>query len=95
VRVRSPHTGLKLGQIIAACPTLPVSPFWYSDPVFLEDDHDHFRKLEDFPVQKKVHSLAVDKDTHRVYAPEQEVDGRPASRMTIYEAVTGQGATLR
>src|SRR5213594_4133422 len=41
--------------------------------VFEEDDPDHFRKLEDFPVQKKVHSLAVDEQTHRVYAPEQEV----------------------
>src|SRR6266852_2241331 len=63
--------------------------------VFQEDDADHFRKLEDFPVQKKVHSLAVDKDMHRVYVPEQEVDGRPAARMTVYEAVTGQSATLR
>ena len=53
------------------------------------------RKLEDFPVQKKVHSLALDQDTHRVYAPEQEVDGQPAARMTVYEAVTGQAATLR
>ncbi len=52
-------------------------------------------ELEDFPVQKKVHSLAVDKDTHRVYAPEREVDGRPAARMTVYEALTGQTASLR
>jgi hypothetical protein len=43
----------------------------------------------------KAHSLAVDTDTHRVYAPEQEVDGRPAARMTVYEAVTGQAASLR
>jgi len=40
------------------------------------DDPDHYRKLEDFPVQKKVHSLAVDLETHRVYAPEQEADGK-------------------
>jgi len=63
--------------------------------VFEEDDPDHFRKLEDFPVQKKVHSLAVDEQTHRVYAPEQEVDGRPAARVSVYEAVTGQVASLR
>ena len=63
--------------------------------VFQEDDPDHFRKLEDFLVQKKAHSLAVDKDTHRVYVPEQEVDGRPAARMTVYEAVAGQSTTLR
>jgi len=55
--------------------------------VFQEDDPDYFRKLQDFPVQKKVHSLAVDKDTHRVYVPEQEVDGHPAARMAVYEAV--------
>jgi hypothetical protein len=36
----------------------------------------HYRKLEDFPVQKKVHSLAVDLETHRVYAPGQEGDSK-------------------
>ena len=41
----------------------------------------------DFPVQKKVHSLAVDVNTHRVYAPEQEEAGRPVSRMLIFDAV--------
>lgn len=56
--------------------------------VFQEEDASHFRKLEDFPVQKKVHSLAVDVETHRVYAPEQEVDGKPAAKMAVYEAVT-------
>jgi DNA-binding beta-propeller fold protein YncE len=54
--------------------------------VYQEDDADHFRKLEDFPVQKLVHSLAVDSATHRVYAPEQEEGGRPVARMIIYEA---------
>jgi hypothetical protein len=38
---------------------------------------------------------SVDQGTHRVYAREQEVDGHPAARMTVYEAVTGQSATLR
>jgi YVTN family beta-propeller protein len=79
-------SGLK--RIYVACYSGAIS-------VFQEDDPDHFRKLEDFPVQKKVHSLAVDNDTHRLYAPEQEVDGRPAARMTVYEAVTGQAAALR
>jgi len=76
--------GLK--RVYVACSSGAIS-------VFQENDPQHFRKLEDFPVQKRVHSLAVDKDTHRVYAPEQEVDGRPAARMTVYEAVTGQSAT--
>jgi DNA-binding beta-propeller fold protein YncE len=53
--------------------------------VVQEDDPNHFRKLEDFPVQPKVHSLAVDLETHRVYAPEEEEDGKPVSRMVIYE----------
>jgi hypothetical protein len=34
-----------------------------------------------------VHSLAVDTATHRVYAPEQQEDGRPVARMIIYEPV--------
>jgi YVTN family beta-propeller protein len=78
--------GLK--RVYVACSSGAIS-------VFQEDDPEHFRKLEDFPVQKRVHSLVVDKETHRVYAPEQEVDGRPAARMTVYEAVTGQSSTLR
>jgi hypothetical protein len=45
-------------------------------------------KLEDFPVQKKVHSLAVDFTTHRVYAPQQETDGKPVARMAVFEALT-------
>src|SRR5438445_11764168 len=60
--------------------------------VFQEEDADHFRTLEGFPVQKKVHSLAVDKDTHRVYAPEQAVEGRPAAARPEYEARPGQAA---
>jgi DNA-binding beta-propeller fold protein YncE len=53
--------------------------------VVQEQDADHFRKIEDFPVQKLIHSLAVDPATHRVYAPEQEEDGKPVARMVIYE----------
>ena len=55
--------------------------------VIQEDDPNHFRKLEDFPVQKRVHSLAVDIETHRVYAPEQEENGTQVARMIVYEAV--------
>lgn len=69
-----------LGRIYAACSSGFIS-------VFHQDDADHYRKLEDFPVQKMVHSLAVDTATHRVYAPEQQEDGRPVARMIVYEAV--------
>jgi DNA-binding beta-propeller fold protein YncE len=71
-------SGLK--RIYVACSSGAIS-------VFQMDDPDHYRKLEDFPVQKKVHSLAVDAETHRVYAPEQEEDGKAVARMVVYEVV--------
>jgi DNA-binding beta-propeller fold protein YncE len=69
-----------LGRIYAAC----SGGFIF---VFQQDDVDHYRKLGDFPVQKMVHSLAVDTATHRVYAPEQQENGQPVARMIVYEAV--------
>lgn len=71
-----------LGRIYAACYSGSIS-------VFHQDDPQHYRKLEDFKVQHAVHSLAVDPETHRVYTPEQEENGRPVARMIVYEAVTG------
>src|SRR5437016_4753226 len=70
--------GLK--RIYVACSSGAIS-------VFQMDDPDHYHKLEDFPVQKKVHSLAVDPETHRLYASEQEADGKALARMVVYEAV--------
>ncbi len=67
------------GRAYAACSSGAIS-------IVQEDDPEHFRKIEDFPVQKLVHSLAVDPSTHRVYAPEQEEDGRPVARIIVYEA---------
>jgi DNA-binding beta-propeller fold protein YncE len=69
-----------LGRVYAACSSGFIS-------VFQQDDMDHYRKLEDFPVQKMVHSLAVDTATHRVYAPEQQENGQPVARMIVYEAL--------
>jgi DNA-binding beta-propeller fold protein YncE len=69
-----------LGRIYAACSSGFIS-------VFQQDDADHYRKLEDFAVQKMVHSLAVDTATHRVYAPEQQENGQPVARMVVYDAV--------
>jgi DNA-binding beta-propeller fold protein YncE len=71
-----------LRRIYVACYSGAIS-------VFHQDDPDHYRKLEDFRVQHAVHSLAVDPNTHRVYTPEQEENGKPAARMVVYEAVTG------
>src|SRR6266496_59251 len=68
-----------LRRAYAACSSGAIS-------IVQEDDPEHFRKIEDFPVQKLVHSLAVDPSTHRVYAPEQEEDGQPVARIVVYEA---------
>jgi hypothetical protein len=54
--------------------------------VIQEDDPQHVRKLEDVRVEPKVHSLAVDAETHRVYPPEQEEGGKSVARMIVYEA---------
>ena len=69
-----------LRRIYAACSSGVIS-------VHHEDDAEHFRKIEDFPVQKMVHSLAVDPSSHRVYAPEQEEEGRAVARIIVYEPV--------
>jgi DNA-binding beta-propeller fold protein YncE len=78
-------SGLK--RIYAACASGVIV-------VIQEDDPDHFRKLEDFRVEPKVHSLAVDVQTHRVYAPEEEAGGRPVARMVVYDAVTSGTAPI-
>jgi len=70
-----------LRRVYVACYSGAIS-------VFHEEDADHYRKLEDFPVQHAVHSLAVDLETHRVYTPEQEEDGKPVARMVVYEALS-------
>jgi len=70
-----------LGRIYVACSSGFIS-------VFQAQDAEHYRKLEDFPVEKMVHSLAVDSTSHRVYAPEQQEKGQPVARMIVYEAIT-------
>ena len=83
----------KGGDVIAFDPGLKriyVACYDGAISVFQEDDPTHFRKLGDVPVERKVHSLAVDVTTHRVYAPEQEEKGAPAARIVIFDAVTKQ-----
>jgi YVTN family beta-propeller protein len=78
----------KGGDVIAYDPGLKriyVACYEGAISVFQEDDSTHVRKLGDVPVQKKVHSLAIDLKTHRLYVPEQEHDGAPAARITIFE----------
>jgi DNA-binding beta-propeller fold protein YncE len=68
-----------LDRIYAACYSGAIS-------VFHQDDPNHYTKIEDFPVPHAVHTLAVDLQTHRVYTPEQEADGKPVARMVVFEA---------
>jgi YVTN family beta-propeller protein len=80
----------KGGDVIAFDPGLKriyVACYEGAISVFQEDDTTHFRKLGDVPMQKKVHSLAVDLSNHRVYVPEQEENGSPAAKIVIFEAV--------
>jgi hypothetical protein len=67
------------GRIYVACNSGAIA-------VFQMDDPNRFRKLEDVPVPKKVHSLVVDVRTHRVYAPAQEEDDKPVAKMLVFEA---------
>jgi len=69
-----------LRRIYVACSSGAIS-------VFQMDDPTHFRKLGDVAVEPKIHSLAVDPRTHRVYAPAEQEKGRPASKMFVFEAV--------
>lgn len=69
-----------LGRIYVACYSGAISVFELNDP-------RHFRKLADVPAEHRVHSLAVDLETHRVYTPEQEEDGKPVAKMVVYDAV--------
>ncbi len=80
----------KGGDVIAFDPGLKriyVACYDGAISVFQEDDPTHFRKLGDVPVQKKVHSLAIDLSNHRVYVPEQEENGAPAAKIVVFEAV--------
>lgn len=72
-----------LRRIYVACSSGAIS-------IFQMDDPDHARKLENFRVQRRVHSVAVDPETHRVYTPEQEEDGKPVARMIVYETAAAR-----
>jgi DNA-binding beta-propeller fold protein YncE len=67
-----------LGRVYVACYSGAIS-------IFKEINPNHFEKVEDFPTEKRVHSMAVDERTHRLYVPEEETGGKPAARMVVYE----------
>lgn len=70
-------------RIYVACSSGAIS-------IFQMEDSNHVRKLQDFPVERRVHSLAVDPETHRVYTPEQEEGGKPVARMIVYDATSAR-----
>jgi len=43
-----------------------------------------YKKIADFPVEKRVHSLAVDPASGYLYVPEEQERGAPASRLIVY-----------
>ena len=67
-------------RIYVACGSGAIS-------IFHQDDPTHYRKLEDFPVERKVHSIVVDQQTHRVYTPEEQEGVKPVARMVVYDAL--------
>jgi YVTN family beta-propeller protein len=69
-----------LGRIYVACYSGAISVFEQKDPA-------HYSKLGDVHVAHAVHSLAVDPETHRVYAPEQEDSGVPVARLIVFDAI--------
>src|SRR5262249_16245451 len=73
------------GRIYVACGSGGVSVFQMEGP-------DPCRKIEDVRVPKKVHSLGIDVKTHRLYAPAEEEDGRPAAKMLVFEAIPGSSS---
>lgn len=53
--------------------------------VIQQDDPNHYRALEPVPIAASVHTVAVDPETHRVYVPLQQENGRPAAKLVVYE----------
>lgn len=43
-----------------------------------------YKKIADAPVEKRVHSLAIDPETGDLYVPEEQEKGAPASRLIVY-----------
>jgi YVTN family beta-propeller protein len=43
-----------------------------------------YKKLGDYPVEKRVHSLAINPETGYLYVPEEQEKGAPTSRLIVY-----------
>ena len=69
-----------LGRVYVGCAIGSIA-------VFQADDPTHYRVFPEVRVERNVHSLAVDIDTHRLYVPEQEEGGVGVARMVVFEPV--------
>ena len=65
------------GRVFVAC---------YSGAIaaFQAQGAGQYKKIADFPVEKRVHSLAVDPATGYLYVPEEQEKGAPVSRLIVY-----------
>jgi DNA-binding beta-propeller fold protein YncE len=65
------------GRIFVAC---------YSGAIAIFQSHGsgQYKKISDAPMEKRVHSLAVDPQTGYLYVPEEQEKGAPASRLIVY-----------
>jgi YVTN family beta-propeller protein len=65
------------GRVFVAC---------YSGAIaaFQRDGSGQYKKIADSPVEKRVHSLAVDPHSGYLYVPEEQEKDAPASRLIVY-----------
>ena len=70
----------KLKRVYAACDSGAIA-------ILQVEDATHFHKLADYKIQDKVHSLAVNLENHKIFFPEEEDNGKPASKLVILDAV--------
>jgi hypothetical protein len=65
------------GRVFVAC---------YSGAIaaFQAQGSGQYKKVADFSVEKRVHSLAVDPETGYLYVPEEQEKGAPVSRLIVY-----------
>lgn len=71
------------GLVFVACYSGAVA-------VFQAQGSGQYKKIADFPVEKRVHSLAIDLETGYLYVPEEQEKGAPVSRLIVYR-LSGEG----
>lgn len=72
-------------RVYVACSSGAIS-------VFQEDDADHFRKMADVPVQRRVHSLAWIPGRIAFTPPNRKRMGKGVARMLIFDVVSSSTA---